>query len=50
MVDWVVGSKPEQMYALICKNCKNHNGLAIKEEFEYMEWRCAYCHNLNMAT
>jgi len=50
MVDWVVGSKPEQMYALICKNCKHHNGLAIKEEFEYMEWRCAFCHHLNMAT
>jgi len=50
MVDWVVGSKPEQMYALICKNCKMHNGLAIKEEFEYMEWRCAFCHFLNMAS
>merc|ERR1712147_518171 len=50
MVDYLVGSKPEQMYALICKNCKNHNGLAIKEEFEYLEWRCAFCHHLNMAS
>ena len=49
LVDWVVGSSAEQTYALICKNCKHHNGLAIKEEFEYMEWRCAFCHFLNVA-
>ena len=45
----MVGSSAEQTYALICKNCKHHNGLAIKEEFEYMEWRCAFCHFLNVA-
>ena len=48
-VGWVTGSNPEQMYALICRNCCEHNGLASKEEFDYLEWRCAYCHFLNKA-
>ena len=37
------------MYALICKSCFQHNGLALKEEFEYLEFKCAYCHLLNPA-
>lgn len=49
IVGWVTGSNPEQMYALICRNCCEHNGLASKEEFDYLEWRCAYCHFLNKA-
>jgi len=49
IVGWVVGSNPEQMYALICKSCFQHNGLALKEEFEYLEFKCAYCHLLNPA-
>jgi hypothetical protein len=41
MADSVLGADPsgtalgpEQKYALICVNCKRHNGLARKEEFE----------------
>lgn len=49
IVGWVTGSNPEQMYALICKNCCEHNGLSVKEEFDFLEWRCAYCHYLHKA-
>lgn len=41
MADAVLGADPsaaalgpEQKYALICSNCKRHNGLAAKEEFD----------------
>lgn len=49
IVGWVTGSNPEQMFALICRNCCEHNGLAAREEFDFLEWRCAYCHYLNKA-
>lgn len=42
-VGWMTGSSPDQMYALICKQCAEHNGLSPKEEFDYLQWRCAFC-------
>uniref|UniRef100_A0A671PXQ7 Endoplasmic reticulum junction formation protein lunapark n=2 Tax=Sinocyclocheilus anshuiensis TaxID=1608454 RepID=A0A671PXQ7_9TELE len=36
-------------YALICQQCLSHNGMALKEEFEYIAFRCAYCYFLNPA-
>ncbi|KAF0027797.1 hypothetical protein F2P81_020538 [Scophthalmus maximus] len=36
-------------YALICQQCFSHNGMALKEEFEYLAFRCAYCYFLNPA-
>ncbi|NXA13461.1 LNP protein, partial [Sapayoa aenigma] len=36
-------------YALICQQCFSHNGMALKEEFEYIAFRCAYCFFLNPA-
>ncbi|XP_069839096.1 endoplasmic reticulum junction formation protein lunapark isoform X2 [Dendropsophus ebraccatus] len=37
------------LYALICQQCFSHNGMALKEEFEYVAFRCAYCFFLNPA-
>ncbi|CAF3708315.1 unnamed protein product [Rotaria sp. Silwood1] len=36
-------------YALICKSCNSHNGMALEEEFEYISFRCAYCNYFNSA-
>ncbi|CAF0948860.1 unnamed protein product [Brachionus calyciflorus] len=43
ILDFIIGEGPNNRYALICKNCHFHNGMALKEEFEYVAFRCAYC-------
>ena len=35
-LDYVVGDGPGQRYALICSTCYGHNGMALKDEFEYI--------------
>ncbi|KAJ8958773.1 hypothetical protein NQ314_006372 [Rhamnusium bicolor] len=49
MVDYLVGDGPSNRYALICKKCNCHNGMALKEEFEYLSFRCCYCSAFNPA-
>ncbi|VEN46756.1 unnamed protein product [Callosobruchus maculatus] len=44
-----MGVGPSFQYALICKNCHRHNGLAFKEEFEYFSYNCRYCKYFNPA-
>ncbi|XP_076332034.1 endoplasmic reticulum junction formation protein lunapark-like isoform X2 [Tachypleus tridentatus] len=46
-VDYMVGDGPSNRYALICQRCNSHNGMALKEEFEYIVFRCCYCFQLN---
>ncbi len=36
MVEYLVGDGPSNRYALICKQCQSHNGMALREEFEYI--------------
>ena len=36
IIDWVLGDGVENRYALICSSCCSHNGMALKEEFEYL--------------
>ncbi|RUS79063.1 hypothetical protein EGW08_013168 [Elysia chlorotica] len=36
LMDYLVGDGPENRYALICQQCFSHNGMALKEEFEYL--------------
>jgi hypothetical protein len=36
LVEYLVGDGPSNRYALICKQCRSHNGMALKEEFEYL--------------
>ncbi|XP_018302475.1 protein lunapark-A [Mycetomoellerius zeteki] len=43
LVDYLVGDGPANRYALICRQCESHNGMALKEEFEYFAYKCCYC-------
>ena len=36
VVEYLVGDGPANRYALICKQCQSHNGMALKEEFEFI--------------
>jgi len=49
MVEYLVGDGPSNRYALICRQCQSHNGMALREEFEYISYRCCYCHYWNPA-
>ncbi|XP_010447623.1 PREDICTED: uncharacterized protein At2g24330 [Camelina sativa] len=43
----LVGEDPTQSFALICRNCHMHNGLARKEDFAYITYYCPHCNALN---
>ncbi|KFK32660.1 hypothetical protein AALP_AA6G272000 [Arabis alpina] len=43
----LVGEDPTQSYALICGNCRMHNGLALKEDFPHITYYCPHCRALN---
>jgi len=47
VLEMVLGDGPQNRYALICEECKSHNGMAMREEFEYLSFRCCYCYHLN---
>jgi hypothetical protein len=49
MVDYVVGDGPNNRYALICCWCRRHNGMALKDEFEYLAFMCCFCNAFNPA-
>ncbi|KAA0713424.1 Endoplasmic reticulum junction formation protein lunapark-B [Triplophysa tibetana] len=49
VIEYLVGDGPQNRYALICQQCFSHNGMALKEEFEYIAFRCAYCYFMNPA-
>ncbi|KAG5872771.1 hypothetical protein JTB14_005803 [Gonioctena quinquepunctata] len=49
MIHYLIGDGPSNRYALICKKCFTHNGMAFKEDFEYLSFRCCYCSHLNPA-
>lgn len=34
-------------YALICQNCRSHNGMALREEFEHISFFCFKCNFFN---
>ncbi|SNX85828.1 uncharacterized protein MEPE_04537 [Melanopsichium pennsylvanicum] len=38
---------PEQKYALICAKCHAHNGLALREEFNEVQYICPHCGMFN---
>jgi len=39
LVDYSAGDGPSNRYALICRQCESHNGMALKEEFEYFDYK-----------
>ncbi|KAM7345814.1 zinc-ribbon metal-binding protein lunapark [Cochliomyia hominivorax] len=49
IVDVLIGDGPQDRFAMICKECYAHNGMALKEDFEYTTFRCAFCQALNPA-
>lgn len=36
LADIVLGDGPQNRYALICRTCGSHNGMARREEFDYL--------------
>uniref|UniRef100_A0A0K8W5Q1 Endoplasmic reticulum junction formation protein lunapark n=2 Tax=Bactrocera latifrons TaxID=174628 RepID=A0A0K8W5Q1_BACLA len=49
IVDVLIGDGPKDRFAMICKECFAHNGMALKEDFDYATFRCAFCNALNPA-
>ncbi|KAG8222851.1 hypothetical protein J437_LFUL007559 [Ladona fulva] len=49
MIEYLIGDGPNKRYALICRQCESHNGMALQEEFEYLAFRCCYCYYWNPA-
>jgi len=49
MVDYLIGDGPANRFAMICKQCFGHNGMALQEEYEYTSFKCAFCGTLNQA-
>ncbi|KAK9722097.1 hypothetical protein K7432_002944 [Basidiobolus ranarum] len=48
IIDVIVGQEgPNTKYALICKNCFAHNGLALPNEIEDIQYHCPKCNFLN---
>lgn len=45
VVEYLVGDGPSNRFALICKQCQSHNGMALKEEFEYIGEYLLNLHN-----
>jgi len=48
-VEFLVGDGPANRFALICRQCQSHNGMALRVEFEYVAYRCCYCFYWNPA-
>lgn len=48
-VEYLVGDGPANRFALICRQCQSHNGMALRDEFEYIAYRCCYCYYWNPA-
>ena len=49
VMDFFVGDGPNQRFALVCRHCGGHNGMALQEEFEFISYYCCYCFQFNPA-
>eukprot|EP00118_Oscarella_pearsei_P012153 m.86892 g.86892 ORF g.86892 m.86892 type:complete len:211 (+) comp36520_c0_seq4:441-1073(+) len=36
IVEYLIGDGPNNRFALICKHCHSHNGMALPDEYEYL--------------
>lgn len=36
LIEFLIADGPQNRYALICKQCMSHNGMALREEFEFL--------------
>ncbi|XP_055387069.1 endoplasmic reticulum junction formation protein lunapark-A [Condylostylus longicornis] len=46
-VDYLIGDGIQNRFAMICKECYSHNGMALQDEYEYTPFRCVYCNAIN---
>lgn len=49
LFEFVIGEGSNSRYALICRKCGHHNGLALEEEFDYIFFKCFSCNYFNPA-
>lgn len=35
-IEYLVGDGPANRFALVCRQCESHNGMALKDEFQYL--------------
>lgn len=49
VAEYFVGDGPSNRYALICRQCAGHNGMALAEEFMFITYKCCYCGFVNPA-
>ncbi|VDD96911.1 unnamed protein product [Enterobius vermicularis] len=47
LVDFIIGDTPSDRFALICSHCHGHNGMARKEEFDFLSYKCWICGSFN---
>ena len=47
VVDFMVKDGPNNRYALICRKCMAHNGLARPETVKTIKYRCPFCFTIN---
>jgi len=40
-MEYLIGDGPQNRFALICSECQSHNGMALREEFEYIGNICS---------
>ena len=36
ILEYLIGDGPQNRYALICRECHSHNGMAFKEEYDFL--------------
>ena len=39
-IEYLIGDGPSNRFALVCRRCESHNGMALKEEFPYLGEQC----------
>lgn len=49
MVDYIIGDGPSHRFAMVCRECHKHNGMALEEEYFFTPFQCVYCNTLNPA-
>eukprot|EP00127_Corallochytrium_limacisporum_P003896 Clim_evm6s154 gene=Clim_evmTU6s154 len=47
IVNWITQDGESHRYALICRHCHAHNGLALPEEFRTISFKCFACWGFN---
>jgi Predicted integral membrane zinc-ribbon metal-binding protein len=48
LVDALLGEETSARYALVCRSCHTHNGLARPEEIGTLQFKCVSCGYLNI--